>query len=101
MNGTKAPSKRLYVFEGEEYNQLMSRKAASCITLEVPDREVVSVGSSKAGVVTVVLSLEMSNFDRIFGKKGESIISTDMWFTDLNRIVDAKAGNSIVWKKSK
>ncbi len=101
VNGTKAPAKGIYVFEGEEYNQLMNSKVASCITLEVPDRAVVSVGSSKAGADTVELSLEMSNFDRIFGKKGGSIISTDMWFSDVNRIVDANAGNSIVWKKSK
>lgn len=101
VNGTKAPAKGIYVFEGEEYNQLMNNKVASYITLEVPDRAVVSVGSPKAGSDTVELSLEMSNFDRIFGKKGESIISTDMWFSDVNRIVDANAGNSTVWEKSK
>lgn len=99
VNGTKAPAKGIYVFEGEEYNQLMDSEAASCITLEVPERAVVSVGSSKSGADTVELSLEMSNFDRIFGKKGGSAVSTDMWFSDVNRIVDA--GNSIVWKKSK
>lgn len=101
VNGTKAPAKGIYVFEGEEYNQLMNNKVASYITLEVPDRAVVSVGSPKAGSDTVELSLEMSNFDRIFGKKGGSAISTDMWFSEVNRIVDANAGNSIVWKKSK
>ena len=101
VNGTKAPGKGIYVFEGGEYNQLMNSKVASCITLEVPDRAVVSVGSSKAGADTVELSLEMSNFDRFFGKKGGSAISTDMWFSDVNRIVDVNAGNSIVWKKSK
>ena len=47
------------------------------------------------------LSLAMRNSDRVFGKKGGSAISTDMWFSDVNRIVDANAGNSIVWKKSK
>lgn len=101
VNGTKAPAKGIYVFEGEEYNQLMNNKVASYITLEVPDRAVVSVGSPKAGSDTVELSLEMSNFDRIFGKKGGSAVSTDMWFSEVNRIVDANAGNSIVWKKSK
>lgn len=101
VNGTKAPAKGIYVFEGEEYNQLMNNKVASYITLEVPDRAVVSVGSPKAGSDTVELSLEMSNFDRIFGKKGGSTVSTDMWFSEVNRIVDANAGNSIVWKKSK
>lgn len=101
VNGTKAPAKGIYVFEGEEYNQLMNNKVASYITLEVPDQAVVSVGSSKAGADTVELSLEMSNFDRIFGKKGGSAVSTDMWFSEVNRIVDANAGNSIVWKKSK
>lgn len=101
VNGTKAPAKGIYVFEGEEYNQLMNNKVASYITLEVPDRAVVSVGSPKVGSDTVELSLEMSNFDRIFGKKGGSAVSTDMWFSEVNRIVDANAGNSIVWKKSK
>lgn len=101
VNGTKAPAKGIYVFDGEEYNQLMNNKVASYITLEVPDRAVVSVGSPKAGSDTVELSLEMSNFDRIFGKKGGSAVSTDMWFSEVNRIVDANAGNSIVWKKSK
>lgn len=101
VNGTKAPAKGIYVFEGEEYNQLMNNKVASYITLEVPDRAVVSVGSSKAGADTVELSLEMSNFDRIFGKKGGNIISPNMWFSDVNRIVDANADNSIIWKKSK
>lgn len=101
VNGTKAPAKGIYVFEGEEYDQLMNNKVASYITLEVPDRAVVSVGSPKAGSDTVELSLEMSNFDRIFGKKGGSAVSTDMWFSEVNRIVDANAGNSIVWKKSK
>ena len=101
VNGTKAPAKGIYVFEGEEYNQLMNNKVASYITLEVPDRAVVSLGSPKAGSDTVELSLEMSNFDRIFGKKGGSAVSTDMWFSEVNRIVDANAGNSIVWKKSK
>lgn len=101
VNGTKAPAKGIYVFEGEEYNQLMNNKVASYITLEVPDRAGVSVGSPKAGSDTVELSLEMSNFDRIFGKKGGSAVSTDMWFSEVNRIVDANAGNSIVWKKSK
>lgn len=101
VNGTKAPSKGIYVFEGEEYNQLMNSKAATCITLEVPDRTVVSVGSSKEGADTVELILKMSNLDRVFGKKGGSAILTDMWFSDVNRIVDANAGNSIVWKKSK
>lgn len=101
VNGTKAPAKGIYVFEGEEYNQLMNNKVASYITLEVPDRAVVSVGLPKAGSDTVELSLEMSNFDRIFGKKGGSAVSTDMWFSEVNRIVDANAGNSIVWKKSK
>lgn len=101
VNGTKAPAKGIYVFEGEEYNQLMNNKVASYITLEVPDRAVVSVGSPKAGSDTVELSLEMNNFDRIFGKKGGSAVSTDMWFSEVNRIVDANAGNSIVWKKSK
>lgn len=101
VNGTKAPSKGIYVFEGEEYNQLMNSKAATCITLEVPDRTVVSVGSSKEGADTVELILKMSNLDRVFGKKGGSAILTYMWFSDVNRIVDANAGNSIVWKKSK
>lgn len=101
VNGTKAPGKGIYVFEGEEYNQLMDSKAASCITLEVPDRAVISLGLSETRADTLELSLAMSNFDRIFGKKGGSIISTDMWFSDVNRIVDANAGNSIVWKKSK
>ena len=101
VNGTKAPSKGIYVFEGEEYNQLMNSKAATCIKLEVPDRTVVSVGPSKEGADTVELILKMSNLDRVFGKKGGSAILTYMWFSDVNRIVDANAGNSIVWKKSK
>ena len=101
VNGTKAPGKGIYVFEGEEYKQLMNSKAASCITLEVPERAVVSLGLSETRADILELSLAMRNSDRVFGKKGGSVISTDMWFSDVNRIVDANAGNSIVWKKSK
>ena len=95
VNGTKAPGKGIYVFEGEEYKQLMNSEVASYVTLKVPERAVISRAD------TLELSLAMRNSDRVFGEKGGSAISTDMWFSDVNRIVDANAGNSIVWKKSK
>lgn len=101
VNGTKAQGKGIYVFEGEEYNQLMDNKAASYVTMKVPERAVVSLGLSETRADTLELSLAMRNSDRVFGKKGGSAISTDMWFSDVNRIVDANADNSIVWKKSK
>ena len=101
VNGTKAPGKGIYVFEGEEYKQLMNSEVASYVTLKVPERAGISLGLSETRADTLELSLAMRNSDRVFGKKGGSIISTDMWFSDVNRIVDANAGNSIVWKKSK
>lgn len=101
VNGTKAQGKGIYVFEGEEYNQLMNNKAASYVTMKVPERAVVSLGLSETRADTLELSLAMRNSDRVFGKKGGSAVSTDMWFSEVNRIVDANAGNSIVWKKSK
>ena len=101
VNGTKAPGKGIYVFEGEEYNQLMNSKAASYVTLKVPERAGISLGLSETRADTLELSLVMRNSDRVFGKKGGSAISTDMWFSDVNRIVDANAGNSTVWKKTK
>ena len=101
VNGTKAQGKGIYVFEGEEYNQLMNSKVVSYVTMKVPERAVVSLGLSETRADTLELSLAMRNSDRVFGKKGGSAISTDMWFSGVNRIVDANAGNSIVWKKSK
>lgn len=101
VNGTKAPGKGIYVFEGEEYNQLMNSKAASYTTLKVPERAGISLGLSETRADTLELSLAMRNSDRVFGKKDGSTLSTDIWFIDVNRIVDANAGNSIVWKKSK
>lgn len=101
VNGTKAQGKGIYVFEGEEYNQLMNSKVVSYVTMKVPERAVVSLGLSETRADTLELSLAMRNSDRVFGKKGGSAISTDMWFSDVDRIVDTNAGNSIVWKKSK
>ena len=101
VNGSKAPAKGIYVFEGEEYDRLMNSKVVTYVTMKVPERAVLSQGLSEARADTLELSLEMSNFDRIFGKKDGSTISTDIWFIDVNRIVDANEGNFIVWKKSK